>query len=68
VARLNDALPDFYRSAHTQLRAPDPEGVIDDDDLDNMAQNPRLSLGPSARPSPDTRRWSSTILIAEERN
>ena len=37
VARLNDALQEFYRSVRTQLRAPDPEGVIHDNDLDNIA-------------------------------
>lgn len=39
VARLNDALQEFYRSVRTQLRAPDPEDVIHDDELDNIVQN-----------------------------
>lgn len=38
VARLNDALRAFRCSVRTQPRAPDPEGVIHDDELDNIAQ------------------------------
>jgi len=37
VARLNDALQEFYRSVRTQLGASNPEGVIHDDELDNVA-------------------------------
>jgi hypothetical protein len=38
IARLNDALQEFYRSVRQQLRAPDPEGVIHADDLESIAK------------------------------
>jgi len=37
VHRLNDALQEFHRAVRAQLQAPDAEGVIHDDDLDNSA-------------------------------
>jgi len=43
VPRLNDALQEFYRAVRVQLRAPDAEDVIHDDDLHSL--NP-----PPARP------------------
>jgi hypothetical protein len=39
VASLNDALQELHRSVRTQLRAPDPEDVIHDEELDNIVQN-----------------------------
>ena len=38
VARLNDALQEFYRSVRQQLRAADPEGVIHSDNLEEIAK------------------------------
>lgn len=45
VARLNDALQEFYRSVRTQLRARDAEDVIHDDELDNIVQSMKPLTG-----------------------
>ncbi|MEV0460359.1 hypothetical protein [Catellatospora methionotrophica] len=37
IARLNDALQEFYRSVRQQLRAEHPEDVLHDDDFDRIA-------------------------------
>ncbi|WP_155368576.1 hypothetical protein [Catellatospora vulcania] len=37
IARLNDALQEFYRAVRQQLRAADPEDVLHDDDLARIA-------------------------------
>ena len=37
IARLNDALQEFHRAVRAQLRAPDPEDVPHDDDLEILA-------------------------------
>ena len=37
IRRLSDALQEFSRAVRVQLRAPDPEDVIHDDDLDVLA-------------------------------
>ncbi|MBO4208202.1 hypothetical protein [Micromonospora echinofusca] len=37
VSRLNDALQEFYRAVRHQLRAPDADDVLHDDDLDAIA-------------------------------
>jgi hypothetical protein len=37
IGRLNDALQEFHRAVRAQLRAPDPEDVAHDDDLEILA-------------------------------
>lgn len=37
VSRLNDALQEFHRAVRVQLRAPDAEDVLHDDDLEILA-------------------------------
>jgi hypothetical protein len=39
VSRLNDALQEFHRAVRAQLRAPDAESVLHDDDLEVLAQD-----------------------------
>ncbi|MFD0591270.1 hypothetical protein ACFQZ4_00660 [Catellatospora coxensis] len=41
IGRLNDALQEFYRAVRRQLRAPDAEDVLHDDDLDRRAERPQ---------------------------
>ena len=36
IGRLNDALQEFHRAIRVQLRAPDAEGVLHDDELESI--------------------------------
>lgn len=50
VSRLNDALQEFHRAVRVQLRAPDPEDVLHNDDLEVLASG--LQPLPMSKRSP----------------
>jgi hypothetical protein len=40
ISRLNDALQEFHRAVRAQLRAPDAEDVLHDDELESIGLKP----------------------------